>query len=213
MIKIIIIIGIAVVVIIVAAILVFAVFLKGPDVSKFEFLKTPRITTIDNKQVLEIEVNGNPEEVLTKAYSHLFSTYFKIKGVPKGQNQSIPLLRCNVPVDKPASEFMNQNYVLDQNWKIGLVVPEGSQLPEITPKENMKIRITTWEYGEVAEILHIGPYEQEIPTIEKLQTYVKEQGYKCKGIHEEEYLKGPGMPLSKPENYYTIIRYLVEKTM
>lgn len=212
MVKVIIIIIVVVVVIVIGAvILVFAFFMKGPDLSQFEFLKTPRITTIDNRQILEVKVNDNPVEVLPKAFSLLYSVYFKMKDVPKGPHQSAPLLRGNVPVDKPVAEYTNQDYALDQIWRIGLVVPEGSQLPKITPKENMTVRITTWEYGEVAEILHIGPYDQEIPTIEKLEAYVKGQGYRFKGVHEEEYLKGPGMLFSNPKDYYTIIRYLVEK--
>lgn len=211
MVKTIIIIGIIVVVIIVAGVLVFVFFMQGPDVSQFEFLKTPRITTMDNRQILEVEVNGKPEEVLPKAFSLLYSTYFKMKDVPKGPNQSAPLLRGNVLVDKPVSEYTNQNYALDQTWQIGLAVPEGSQLPDVSSNDDMKIRITTWEYGEVAEILHIGPYDQELPTIEKLEAYVKGQGYRFRGVHEEEYLKGPGMQFSHPKDYYTIIRYLVEK--
>ncbi|MBN2535802.1 MAG: GyrI-like domain-containing protein [Spirochaetales bacterium] len=209
MIKILIIIGIAVVVIVAAGIFVFAFFMKGPDLSKFEFLKVPRITTIGNRQILEVEISGTPEEILPKAFSLLYSVYFKIKDVPKGANQYAPLLRCNVPVDKPVGEYSGQSYVLDQTWKIGLPVPEGAQLPEVTPKEDMKIRITTWEYGETAEILHVGPYDQEMPTIRKLEAFVKEKGYRFRGIHEEEYLKGPGMPFSNPKDYYTIIRYTV----
>jgi hypothetical protein len=214
MVKLIIIIGIIVIVVAAAGILVFTFFLKGPDLSKFEFLKTPRITTINNRQILEVEVNGNPEKVLPQAFSYLYTVYFKMKDVPKGPDQSAPLLRCKVPVDKPVAEYSNQTYSLDQEgltWRIGLPVPEGSVLPGITPREGMNIEITTWEYGDVAEILHIGPYDRELPTIEKLEAFVKKQGYTFKGIHEEEYLRGPGMPFSNPEKYYTIIRYPVEK--
>lgn len=63
----------------------------------------------------------------------------------------------------------------------------------------------------MAEILHIGPYSAEVPTTERLQSYIKEKGYRVIGVHEEEYLKGPGMfGKGNPEKYYTIIRYRVE---
>ncbi|MBN2445076.1 MAG: hypothetical protein JXJ04_27215, partial [Spirochaetales bacterium] len=56
-----------------------------------------------------------------------------------------------------------------------------------------------------------GPYEAEVPTIEKLEAFIKEQGYSIIGDHEEEYLKGPGMGFVNPRDYYTIIRYRITK--
>ena len=76
----------------------------------------------------------------------------------------------------------------------------------------MKASLETWEYGEVAEILHIGPYNKEEPTVNKLMNFIKEQGYEVAGLHEEEYLKGPTMAgPGDPEKYLTIIRYRVKK--
>jgi effector-binding domain-containing protein len=211
MMKLIIIAGIAILVLAAAGILVFAVFFSGPDVSQFKFLEVPRLITIKNRKVLEVRVSGVPEKVLPGAFAYLYTTYYKMKDVPKGRHQPVPLLRCNTPVDKPVAEYSNQTYIRDQVWQIGLHVPEGAVLPDITPRDSMDISITTWEYGTVGEILHIGPYDQELPTIIKLESFVKKQGYRFKGIHEEEYIKGPGMPFSNPKNYYTIIRYLVEE--
>ncbi|MBN1699953.1 MAG: GyrI-like domain-containing protein [Spirochaetales bacterium] len=207
----IIVIAIALVVIIIAVVLFFMVFMSGPDLEQYEFLKDPRITNMEDRRVLQVEVSGSPEEVLPKAFSALYSEYFKMPGVPKGPGQSAPLLRCNVPVDRPLSELAGQGYVTDRTWYIGLPVPWASQLTEPPGKGEPKPEIATWEYGEVAEILHIGPYEDELPTIERLQDFIKAKGYRFKGIHEEEYLRGPEKPFTKPEDYYTIIRYLVEK--
>ncbi|NUM64306.1 GyrI-like domain-containing protein [candidate division KSB1 bacterium] len=73
--------------------------------------------------------------------------------------------------------------------------------------------MTTWEYGEVAEILHMGPYDKEQPTVARLMEFIKTQGYEVAGEHEEEYLKGPTMfSRGDPEKYATIIRYRVRKT-
>jgi hypothetical protein len=64
----------------------------------------------------------------------------------------------------------------------------------------------------VAEIFHIGPYSEEPHTIAKLYQFIKDNGYKLVGAHEEEYLKGPGM-FSKGNSakYQTIIRYRIKK--
>ena len=92
------------------------------------------------------------------------------------------------------------------------VPDEVTTLPEYEAEAGLKVALTTWEYGEVAEILHIGPYDKEDQTIAKLMTFIEQQGYEIIGEHEEEYLKGPGMFFKgNPEKYYTIIRYQVKK--
>ncbi len=64
----------------------------------------------------------------------------------------------------------------------------------------------------MAEILHIGPYTKEQPTIQRLTDFIQKNGYKISGTHEEEYLKAGGMFFKGNENeYYTIIRYPVKK--
>ena len=79
--------------------------------------------------------------------------------------------------------------------------------------QGLEVELATWEYGEVAEILHVGPYSEETPTIERLHAFIGVSGYEIRGDHEEEYLRGPGMPFIRvsPEDYYTIIRYQVRK--
>jgi len=87
-----------------------------------------------------------------------------------------------------------------------------STLPVLGNNADPEVTIEHWEYGEVAEILHVGSYSAETPTIENLYTFIKEKGYRIAGPHEEEYLRGPGMfSAGNPEKYQTIIRYRVEK--
>lgn len=75
----------------------------------------------------------------------------------------------------------------------------------------MEVKLTKWEYGTIAEILHTGPYSSETPTIERLKKFIKDSGYEIIGDHEEEYIKGPGLFPSNPKDYYTIIRYRIKK--
>jgi effector-binding domain-containing protein len=92
-------------------------------------------------------------------------------------------------------------------------VPEG--VTEIPPHEadpGMSVSLTQWEYGQIAQIVHVGPYDKEEPTIERLKDFIAEQGYEIAGPHEEEYIKGPTMfSAGNPEEYVTIIRYQVKK--
>ncbi len=64
----------------------------------------------------------------------------------------------------------------------------------------------------MAEILHIGPYTKEQPTIQRLTDFIQKSGYKISGTHEEEYLRTGGMFFNGDENeYYTILRCSVKK--
>lgn len=196
-----------IIIVLAAAALIFFWMSGGPDVSKYETLKDPRITDLPDRRVIEVSVRGQPEKVLPGAFKVLMETYYKLKGVPKGPEGSAPCLRC--PRLKPEQEFETDPY-----WqgRVAMAVPETiTSLPPSAAKSGMDINLTTWDYGLVAEILHVGPYEAEVPTIEKLEAFIKEQGYSIIGDHEEEYLKGPGMGFVNPRDYYTIIRYRITK--
>ncbi|OGV68740.1 MAG: hypothetical protein A2269_04025 [Lentisphaerae bacterium RIFOXYA12_FULL_60_10] len=92
-------------------------------------------------------------------------------------------------------------------------IPDTVQALKDPPtKEGLTPEIATWSYGETAEILHVGGYDAEKPTVQRLHDYITAQGYEIAGLHEEEYLKGPGMFFAgDPAGYYTIIRYPVQK--
>jgi effector-binding domain-containing protein len=177
---------------------------KGPDLSKYESLKQPQIRTMENQKVIEVEAMGDPNVVGREAFGLLIKTYFKTKGLPKGRNVPAPRGRWPVSADRPKSEWVGY---------YAMPVPETvTQIPGGKTKTGLTAKLNTWEYGEVAEILHIGPYDKEQPTVKKLLDFVSASGYTVVGLHEEEYLRGPTM-FSKgdPAKYATIIRYRVEK--
>ena len=77
--------------------------------------------------------------------------------------------------------------------------------PPLLDMVNFKV----YEEGRCAQIMHIGPYSEEAPTIQKLHTFFKEKGYDFNGHHHEIYLGDPRR--SKPEQLKTIIRQPVKK--
>lgn len=94
-------------------------------------------------------------------------------------------------------------------WKgiWGVPVPDYVTEKDIIQKDpKIKVSVETWKGGECAEILHIGAYTEEAPTIKKLHDFVKTSGYELAGPHEEQYLTKPDSRVVK-----TIIRYLVKK--
>jgi len=58
--------------------------------------------------------------------------------------------------------------------------------------------------GLSAQLLHMGPYGAEAPTIARLHTFIKEKGYHFAGKHHEIYLSDPRR--RAPEKLKTILR-------
>jgi len=67
-----------------------------------------------------------------------------------------------------------------------------------------RVRLERFAEGRAAQILHIGPYSAEAPTIERLHAFIAEQGAERAGKHHEIYLGDPRR--TAPERLRTIIR-------
>lgn len=70
-----------------------------------------------------------------------------------------------------------------------------------------KVRLESFEEGRCAQVLYVGPYSAEGPTIAALHAFIREQGYEFDGRkqkHHEIYLGDPRR--TAPEKLKTIIR-------
>ena len=66
------------------------------------------------------------------------------------------------------------------------------------------LRFESFEEGDSAQIMHIGPFSEEGPTIEKLHAFIEGKGKKRRGKHHEIYLSD--IRRAAPEKWKTIIR-------
>jgi hypothetical protein len=177
---------------------------QGEILAATEAENQPELVVMNNERMLVVEAKGDPNMVGPKAFGLLFQLYYQMKDTPKGFVQAPPRARWPVSLEEPKSEWVGF---------YALPVPESVvELPPYQADPDMKASLTTWEYGTVAQITHIGPYDREEPTIARLKAYILERGYEIAGPHEEEYLKGPtAFGQGNPEEYVTIIRYQVGK--
>ncbi|HZP90689.1 MAG TPA: GyrI-like domain-containing protein [Actinomycetota bacterium] len=67
-----------------------------------------------------------------------------------------------------------------------------------------KMRLERFREGLSAQIMHVGPYEEEGPTIEKLHAFIAEHDYPLRGKHHEIYLSDPRR--CAPERLKTVVR-------
>jgi hypothetical protein len=71
------------------------------------------------------------------------------------------------------------------------------------------LRLEPYSEGLSVQIMHIGPYSDEGPTIEKLHAFARERGLELKGKHHEIYLSDPRKV--SPGKMKTVIRQPVRK--
>ena len=69
------------------------------------------------------------------------------------------------------------------------------------------IRFDTHDEGAAVQIMHIGPYAEEGPTIAKLHDFSEQNGYELTRKHHEIYLSDPRR--CAPEKMKTILRHPV----
>jgi len=164
------------------------------DLSQFASLKEPRLRTIPAQKMLVVESKGDPNVSGQQGFGLLFKIFFSIPGA----RMAPPRARWLGGLNAPKNEW------------VGLfALPLPDQVTSLPPGST-GAKIDIWPYGEVAEILHVGGYDQEAPTVEKLIKFIADKGYEIAGPHEEEYLKGPESGPNAAE-YQTIIRYQVKK--
>ncbi|MBD5130457.1 MAG: transcriptional regulator [Ruminococcaceae bacterium] len=76
-----------------------------------------------------------------------------------------------------------------------------------------KARLWRWEEGLCAHLLHIGPYDAEPASIEKLEAFVREQNceadFTAQRRHHEIYLGDPRR--TAPEKLKTVIRHPIKR--
>ncbi len=163
--------------------------------------KEPQILEMPSQRMAVVQGKGSPDKVFSELMPALYGSVYTLKFDLKKQGLS------TFTVSGLRARYPDAHLVPQDQWThiIGLPIPhDTNSLPQKTPAA--AVRIETWEYGTVAQILHLGPYDQEYPTIERLHQFIQESGYEIAGMHEEEYLTRPDAKVMK-----TIIRYPVKK--
>jgi len=164
-------------------------------------MKEPQILKMSRQKMAVVRAKGAPDKIFPEVMPSLYGSVYKLK---------FDLKKKGMPTFKVSglrARYPDAHLVPKEEWThiIGLPIPEDvTSLPQKVP--NVAVKIETWEYGTVAQILHLGPYDQEYPTVERLHKFIEENGYQLAGVHEEEYLTSPDAKVQK-----TLIRYPIKK--
>lgn len=164
---------------------------------------TPELTELPARTMAVARTVGDPTVVGQKVFPALYGAVYGLKFALKKEG-------VEFKVEAPRARWFNGpdwRSVPREKWTADWAIPVPDGTTELIQKDpETPVSVETWEYGDVAQVLHIGTYAEEEPTIERLHAFIAEQGYEIAGPHEEEYTSRPGAKEQK-----TVIRYQVRK--
>ncbi len=186
--------------------------LYNPSTKKIEIVDVP----IMNFLMVNGSGDPNTAQEYKDAVEALFAVSYALKFMvkrEKGVDYGVLPLEGLWWTDD-MTQFSTENKDI-WKWTSMIMQPEyvtedlvSKALEQVEKKKNppalSKIRFENFHEGLSAQIMHIGPYSAEAPTIEKLQNFIRENGYELRGKHHEVYLSDPRR--STPEKLKTIIR-------
>lgn len=180
------------------------------------------IIEIPEMQFLMIDGMGSPGDsqeyldALAALYPIAFKTKFLSKA--KGKDYVVPPLEGLWWADN-MDDFTKGNrdkwkwtmMIMQPDWITQDMINEAKtitkdkkpELAELLPK----LRLQKYREGKAAQIMHIGPYSEEGPTIQNIHDFIKKEGGKFDGYnnkHHEIYLSDPRK--ANPATMKTVIR-------
>lgn len=178
----------------------------------------PELVDVPELSFLMIDGHGDPntsarfQEALQALYAASYTLKFALKrsGGPdyrvaplEGLWRTDDVRRVSVD-DKSAWEW---TLMIRQPLEVtALLLAETAD--EVAEKKQStavrELRLERFAEGLAAQVLHVGPYAEEAPTIERLHAFIAERGYEPRGRHHEIYLGDPRR--AAPERLKTIIR-------
>ena len=109
-------------------------------------------------------------------------------------------------IEERKEEYKWTLMICQPQWVDAKIIDE--QIKVLKGKKDIetlsKIRYETYSEGLSAQILHVGPFSQEGPTIQRLSDYIEREGKTRHKKHHEIYLSD--VRRTAPQRWKTIIR-------
>ncbi len=191
----------------------------------------PAIVTVPKMNYIAVRGSGNPNEegsVYKESIGLLYGIAFTIKMSKMGDHRIDGYFDYVVP---PLEGFWWQQGMtgIDYNHKENFEWISVIRLPDFVTKAEFewakeeatkkkktdfsKAEFFTYDEGLCVQCMHIGPYDDEPSTVEKMHRFIEEQGYALditdKRLHHEIYLSD--VRKVSPEKLKTVIRHPIRK--
>lgn len=186
----------------------------------------PVIIEIPTLTYLMLDGKGDPnDKEFGDAVQTLYAVAYGIKMLPKkgitpnGYAEYVVPPLSGLWWAKDMQDFMSANR---DNWQWTAMIRQPEFVTEklveqvkqqvVEKKKELlrvgEVRLESYKEGKCVQIMHLGPYSAEAPTIQKLHQFAADQGFKLRGKHHEIYLSDPRK--AKPEKMKTVIRQPVK---
>ncbi len=196
---------------------------KGLQSLYFPTGKDPAFVDVPSMQYLMVDGGGDPnsDRRFQDAIGALYGTAYTIKfAAKKAGTPGIPVMPLEGLFWTGAGEGLELGAKEGWNWTLMLMESEAvtrklfqASVKELRERKDPpgldRLRFETWREGKAAQVLHIGPYAAERPTIERLHAFIRDRGYRLSGKHHEIYLGDPRR--SAPEKLKTVVRQPVSR--
>jgi hypothetical protein len=189
--------------------------LFAPSPKVFSLVEVPPL------QFLMIDGEGRPDPDMRTAYAQalaaLYPMAYKLKFLSKktlDRDYVVPPLQAlwwaddmSVFVTGDKDQWKWTVMIMQPEWigeehveEVRQVVATSADLPALP-----RLRLEAYDEGKAVQIMHIGPYSEEGPTLKKLHDdYIPQNGFVENGHHHEIYLGDPRK--TAPEKLKTILR-------
>jgi hypothetical protein len=180
--------------------------------------KTFSIVDVPPMNFIMIDGQGNPNtspvysEAVQALYTCAYTLKFKIK---KELGVDYPVMASEGLWWMDDMRDFSVGRKDDWKWTMMIMQPEiitsaffVQAIDEVLTKKGQpaltRLRLERYEEGNAAQILYVGPYADEGPTISRLHLFIRENGWINTGKHHEIYLGDPRR--SAPGKLRTVIR-------
>ena len=185
--------------------------------------KKPQLVKTGPGKYLAVVGRGRPGDELFQAQiGSLYGVAYtmKFQSMAAGQDYKVATLEGLYWPDDPAACVFGQTLEA-LNWKLLIRTPDfitAKQLKEAVAALAEKgkapqagdVKLERLNEGLCVQMLHVGPYAAEKPTVDAMTAFMKEQGLAPNGPHHEIYLSDPRRV---PEDRLkTILRIPVRKS-
>lgn len=170
-----------------------------------------------NYLMVDGEGDPNTSPAYVEAVEVLFSVSYTTKFIVKKGSQAIDYTVMPLEGLWWADDMSTFSVTDKSNWKWTMMImqPEfvarqtiQDAIASVTKKKPglsalSKLRAESFSEGRCAQVMHIGPFSEEGPTIEKVHQFISTRG-RLTGRHHEIYLSD--IRRANPSKWKTIIR-------
>ena len=96
--------------------------------------------------------------------------------------------------------IMQPDFITEEMFAEACIIVAGKK----NPTDLHKVRFESLNEGKSAQVMHIGPFSEETPQIQRVHHFIEKRDFERSGKHHEIYLSD--IRRADPKNWQTVIR-------